>query len=113
MKMSASCQQALHHLAAPRAAHVERDAALVAIGQFVDPVDMITDAMDQSTHRIAPVRLDLDHIRAKLAQQASAHRRKEPGGHLDDLEPSQQWLRLWLLARHAFSILAQARGPRD
>ena len=95
------------------AADVERDAALVAVGDLEDPVDAVADTVDQSAHGVALVGFDLDHVGAEFAEDAGAHGSEEPGGHLDDFESLEQRRGLGLIGWHGRSIRGLASALRD
>ncbi|MCY1217566.1 hypothetical protein D9M72_294830 [compost metagenome] len=83
-------QQAQEDLAPARRAHVERDAALAAVGHL--PVQgVVLGNRLQPAQRIAAVgQFQLDHIGAHVGTQRGGKRAGHHGGHVEDAQSAQR-----------------------
>jgi len=75
---------ASHGLASGRLLNVEHHAALVAIDLQVDRTHAGTAHRAAGAHDVARRRLDLDHVRAVVAEDLGRERPHQHGRHVDD-----------------------------
>ena len=96
--------------------HIQDDAAFIQVGMDEGEAQLLCTHRQQGRHlpaRIAPGRLDLDHVSAKVAQNA-AHVGSKWFGNIQHANPVESPLGLLTLSDfHVSSLAARGTHPGD